>query len=190
MADRRANITSIEALGAFRNNLVVYLERAGQAVDEISEEVSRTRGWLQGEQKMHWVREIKKRQQQYEMAHQAMMSARLSRSGEPTEEHRRNLQVAKDRVKEAEEKLQRVKQWNRHFDSRVEPLAKQLGKLDNLLNGDMQKGVHWLEQAVKFLHEYAEMMPAQLSGNTSNNQPPESETDSDSDTAETSDSNS
>jgi len=177
MADRRANITSIEALDAFRNNLVVYLERAGQAVDEITEEVNRTRGWLQGEQRMFWVREIKRRQQQYEMAHQAMMSARLSRSGEPTEEHRRNLQTAKNRVREAEEKLQRVKQWTRHFDSRVEPLSKQLGKLDNLLSGDMVKGVHYLEQAVKYLAEYAEMMPSQPAGANTNPNPSESDAD-------------
>jgi chromosome segregation ATPase len=187
MADRRANITSIEALEAFRSNLIVYLDRAGQAVDEISDEVSRTRGWLQGEQKMYWSREIKKRAQRYEMAQQALMSARLSRSGEPTEEQRRNVQSAKSAVREAEEKIARLKQWSRHFDSRVEPLAKQLGKLDNLLNGEMQKGVHWLAQASKNLREYAEMMPTPLTGSTPNNQ---TESDSDSDSADSENSDS
>ena len=50
--------------------------------------------------------------------------------------------------------------------------------LDNLLNGDMQKAVHWLAAASKNLREYAELMPAASGGPS--NKPAETESDSES----------
>ena len=54
-------------------------------------------------------------------------------------------------------KLKRIKQWNREFDSRVEPLVKQLEKVNTVLANDMTKAAAYLAQAASTLHAYAEM---------------------------------
>jgi len=49
----QAKVTSTEALDAFRSNLIVFRAKAKKSVDEVTDEVRRTRGWLQLDQKMH-----------------------------------------------------------------------------------------------------------------------------------------
>ena len=48
---------------------------------------------------------------------------------------------AKRSLDEAEAKLRTLKQWNREFDNRVEPLLKQTEKLHTVLANDMVQAV-------------------------------------------------
>ena len=74
-----------------------------------------------------------------------------------------------------------MKQWTRHYDSRVAPLTKQLSKLDNILNGDMEKAVHFLTESIKNLQDYAELRPTNFSGGPEIDRPaPESDSGSES----------
>ncbi len=164
MADPRAHVTSIETLERFRANLLIFLERSKLVIDEVGSETSRTRQWLQGDQRMFWMAELKRRNQALYEAQAQLLSARISALGEATHSHLKAVQRARQSVREAEEKLEAVKQWNRHFDSRVAPLNKQLGKLDNLLNGEMEKAVHFLTESIRHLRDYAEVRPPGAAG--------------------------
>lgn len=155
MAAPRANVTSVESLDRFRASLLVFMERAKLVVDEIGDETNRTRTWLQSDQRMFWVRELKRRNQVLDEAQAQLLSAKISALGEAGHSHQKAVQRARIAVREAEDKLRAVKQWNQNFDSRVTPLTKQLGKLDNLIDGDLQRAVHFLEEAVRNLQEYA-----------------------------------
>jgi hypothetical protein len=48
---QQAKITSVEALDAFRAALIIYLSKARPTLEEVSADVQRTRGWLEGEQR-------------------------------------------------------------------------------------------------------------------------------------------
>jgi hypothetical protein len=159
MADPRAHVTSIDSLDRFRSSLLVFLERAKLTIDEVSDETNRVRMWLQGEQRMYWTRELKRRNNALDEAQAQLLSAKISALGEATHSHQKAVLRAKMAVKEGEEKLRAVKAWSRHYDSRVAPLTKQLGKLDNLLNGDMQKAAHFLNETIRNLEDYAEVLP-------------------------------
>ena len=180
MAAPRANVTSIESLDRFRASLLVFMERAKLVVDEVSDETNRTRRWLQSDQRIYWVRELKRRNQVLDEAQAQLLSAKISALGEAGHAHQKAVQRAKMAVREAEDKLRAVKQWNQHFDSRVAPLTKQLGKLDNLIDGDLQRAAHFLEEAVRNLQEYAEVRrPAggsSSAGSAADTTSPESET--------------
>ena len=65
------------------------------------------------------------------------------------------VQRAKRALDEAEAKLRNVKQWNRVFDNRVDPLVKQMEKLHTVLANDMVKAVAYLTQAIDTLDKYA-----------------------------------
>lgn len=155
----KAKVTSLEALESFRASLIVYLERAKCTLDEISEEVMRTRLWLQDDRREHWQREIRRRAKQLEERQQELFSAELANLREVTEAERHAVMQAKRALNEAQARLAVVKKWNREFDSLVEPLAKEVDKLRDVLVSHMGKAVVYLTQTNKALADYAEIAP-------------------------------
>ena len=160
MADR-AKITSVEALESFQSTLVIYLDRARRSMDEISDEVKRTRTWLASDRHVHWKNEARRRTRQLEMRQQELFSARIGNLAEPTQSHQQAVRRAKRALEEASDKLDQVRRWNREFDQRVEPLARHVDKLRDSLTVDMGKAVVFLKQSIDALHQYAEVHPAQ-----------------------------
>lgn len=171
MADPRAHVTSIDTLERFRSSLVVFLERANLVIDEIGDETNRTRMWLQSDQRLYWNQEIRRRRQRLDEAQAQLLAARISALGEATHAHHQAVRAAHEAVREGEARLQAVVQWSRHFDSRVDPLSKQLSRLDNILNGEMKHAVHYLTEAIRNLQEYAEARPASPSAGAPIDQP-------------------
>ena len=54
MADQQAKVTSLDALEAFRSSAIVFASKARRAVDQASDEVRRTRYWLEGDRRTFW----------------------------------------------------------------------------------------------------------------------------------------
>ena len=159
----KAKVTSLEALESFRAKLIVYLARAKRELDEVSEEVMRTRLWLQDDRREHWQREVRSRAKKLEEKQQELFSAELANLREVAEAERRGVMLAKRALNEAQTRFDVVKKWNRQYDSRVEPLAKEVDKLRDVLVPHMGKAVAYLTQATKTLGEYAEMAPRETS---------------------------
>jgi hypothetical protein len=153
----RANITSVEALESFQNRLIVYLDKARRAMDEISDEVKRTRNWVEGDRHVHWQNELRRRTRLLEMKQQELFSARIGNLAEPTQGHQQAVRRARAAVDEARDKLDVIRRWTREFDNRVEPMARHVDKLRDTLTVDMGKAVHSLKQSIEALHKYAEM---------------------------------
>jgi len=156
----RANVTSVEAIKEFRSHLIVYVTKARPALEEVGAEVLRTRLWLQDTQRPYWEGQIKRRAKILEEAQQALFSARLGNLREATSAETAAVTRAKRSLEEAEGKLRITKLWTRDFDNRVEPLAKQLEKLHNILSIDLTKAIASLSETVKTLDAYSEAPPA------------------------------
>jgi len=152
----RANITSVEALESFQNSLVVYIDKAKRAMDEISDEVKRTRSWVESDRHVHWKNEVRRRTRLLEMKQQELFSARIGNLAEPTQGHQQAVRRARAAVDEAKAKLDAIRRWTREFDNRVEPMARQVDKLRDTLTVDMGKAVLSLKQSIEALHKYAE----------------------------------
>jgi chromosome segregation ATPase len=161
MADK-ARVTSLEALDEFRSSLIVYLSKARPALEEVDDEVMRTRVWVQSNQITHWEHQVRRRALALEQAQQALFSAGISKLRQVSDAERMAVQRAKHALQEAEDKLRRVKQWSREFETRVEPLAKQLDQLRNVLTIDMPKAAAHLAGLIKSLSEYANLAPPPL----------------------------
>ncbi len=154
-----AKVTSIEAIDAFKASLIVYLAKAGCVLDDVSDEVVRTRIWLQSDRQLHWKNQIRQRTRELAQAEQELLTARLS--GMPEAVKARQMTVNKTRLalRAAEERLARVKQWIRQFETQVESRAKVVTHLRHSLAHDMGKAVAFLEGAATSLAAYAEMAP-------------------------------
>ena len=166
MADR-AQVTSVEAIEAFRSALIVYLSKARPTLEEVSADVLRTRLWLETEQRAHWEAQMRRRTKELEQAQAALFSARISNLQDKSSVEQLAFHRAKRALDEAQAKLRVVKQWNREFDNRVEPLVKQTEKLQTVLSNDMVKAIAYLAEAIKTLAAYSEAEPASAPANIS-----------------------
>ncbi len=152
----QAKVTSLDALERFRADLIVFITTAHRCVDEAGDEVRRTRGWLQGEQRMHWEGEARRRKRVLDQAEADLYSARLSGLKDRTIVQEEAVRKAKRAMTEAEDKLRVLKKWNRDFDNLADPLVKRLEGMRYFLDHDMPKALTYLVQAQTTLEAYAE----------------------------------
>ena len=151
-----------ETIEAFRSRLIIYRDKAGRVLDEASEDVLRTRVWLQSDRVTFWEGQIRKRQKELEMRQQELFSAQLSGMRDASFVQQQAVQRARRAVQESEDKLGVVKQWTRQYDQRVEPLGKQVEKLRHNLVHDLGNAIAFLAEVTKTLAEYAEMRQANV----------------------------
>ncbi len=152
-----AHITSVEAVEAFRARLVIYASKARPVLDDVTSEVSRTRRWLEEEQQPHWESQLKRRLRDLEDAQHAVFSARLSNLREVSAAEQMALTRAKRSVDEAQNKLKMIKHWRRQLDSMLEPLVRQLDKLQTVMAHEMPLAIAHLTRILEILAAYHEI---------------------------------
>lgn len=154
-----AKVTSIDTLDAFRANLIVYMAKATRALDDVSEDVGRTKIWLQTDRVLHWKKELRLRCRALDQAQAELMTERLADNREAIQARKIAVRKAKQRVEYAEEKMARVKYWLRHYESAVEAKTKVVHQMRHVLDYDLKKALAYLDGASKALLEYAEIKP-------------------------------
>lgn len=156
MADR-AQITSLEAIEAFRSDLIVYLSKARPALEEVSNEVLRAKQWLQNDQRRHWEGEMKTRAKKLERAQAELFSVSMSKFQEVSAAQQLIVHRCKQAVQEAQEKLAMLKKWDRELDNRSEPLVKQVDQFQSFVATEMPRAIAYLGQVIKTLEAYADV---------------------------------
>ncbi len=154
---QQARVTSLDALQAFRSNLIVYLSQARPALEEVSADVLRTRVWLENDQHLHWENQMRRRAKELEQAQQALFSAKISNLRHENALEQLAVQRARRAVEEADIKLRTLKKWAREYDSRLQPMVKQVEKLQTLFTIDMVKALTYLAEALNTLAAYADI---------------------------------
>lgn len=155
----QAKITSLDALEMFRAHLLVFLTKAGRALDAAADEVRRTREWLQREQRTRWEAEIRVRSRKLAQAEQELFSVKLSGHREALANRQLLVQRARAAVEEAQDKLRAVKQWNVRFDSVATPIVERLGDLRQFVQLDLPNAAALLANLQKTLEAYADGLP-------------------------------
>jgi hypothetical protein len=156
----QAQITSVEAIEAFRSQLVVYLAAMRPALDEITGEVVRTRAWLEDDRKRHWLAEHRMRSRKLEDARQELFTASMSQTSGGTSLQQMIVQRTQRALREAEDKLAVIKKWDRDLDNKTAPLVKQMEQLHGFLTVEMERAVAYLDQALTALAAYQDVAPA------------------------------
>lgn len=159
MADR-AKVISSEAIESFRASLIVYIEKTRAVLDDISDDVTRTRMWLEDEKRSYWQNEIRHRGRDLERKQAALFEARLSLIPRGTIMEQAAVLKAKQSMDEAVNGLEMVRKWIKQYDSRVKPLAKDVDKLRDVLVQHMGRAVIHLTRVLDSLAAYADKAPA------------------------------
>jgi hypothetical protein len=180
--EQRAQVTSVEAIEAFRSCLILFLTKARPTLEEVMNEVIRTRSWLQHDQRVHWEKEVKLKRRDLEQAQAELFSARISKLEEASALQQMAVQRTHRAVQHAEEKLRVLKKWDRELENRSEPLLKLVEQLHGYLSTDMVHATAFLTEMIKTLQAYAEVqvrpptatVPAAAADATDPNQTPTS----------------
>jgi hypothetical protein len=151
---QRAQVTSIEAIEAFRASLIVYLAKARALLEGVDDEKQQTKSWIDHDRRTHWEQECRRRGRQLEEAEQELFSARVSHLRTQSAAQLLAVERAKQALRQAEGKRDLVKRWSREYDNRVDPLAKQLDQLHTFLTTDLAKAVVYLGNVLKALEAY------------------------------------
>lgn len=158
----QAQITSVEALEAFRSDLIVYLGQVQPVLDEVGGEVVRMKFWLQNEQRHFWEGNLRQRQRRLEEAQAELFNAKLSTIQDSTILQQMAVQKAQRAVQEAEQKVAVLKRWERELEAQSNPLLKQISQLQGFLATDLNEAVTYLTQVIKALEAYKEVVPTSL----------------------------
>ena len=155
MSDQ-VKISSIDALEAFRGDLIQYIAKARVALEDMEGDVRRTQTWLDTDRAQHWTGQVKLWMKNLHQAEQELYSANLTNPQASNAFQRMNVLKAKRKLDEAEEKMRVVKKWRQTFENRATPLLRQLDPMFYLVGQQLPKGVFALSESVKALQAYAE----------------------------------
>jgi hypothetical protein len=169
----QVRVTSIDALDALRAALIIFMTKARRSLDDVNDDVRRTRMWIQHDQRFHWEGEVRRRQKVLAQAEQELLSAKLSNLRDNLVIQQNAVRKAKAALEEAENKLRCVKRWNRDFDSAADPLVKRLEGLRQYLDFELPNAISFLVQAQRALDEYTSTpAPAAAPAATPEAEPP------------------
>ncbi len=156
----RAHILSVEAIEAFRANLIVYLHAARPALDEIRGEIIRARLWLETDRQAYWEGQIRRRAQKLQDAEAQLFKIRLSNLSSGQEYAQAMVRRSRESLGEAEGKLQAVRKWIREFDQVFGPGSRQIELLRERMSGGLDESVADLSRIIQLLAGYAGVAPA------------------------------
>jgi len=154
LADQ-AHVSDIERLERFRSSLRVFLEKAGLILNEVGDEVKRTRIWLQSEQKLRLTGEMGRKRKELETMEQELFSARLSNLREGKTGFQKRINQKRREIRELEGKMRAVSAWLRNFDSKVETELRKVDRLRLLFDTEMVGALQYLAEASQNLRSYS-----------------------------------
>jgi hypothetical protein len=155
----QAQITSVEALEAFRADLMVYMSQMQPVIDEVGSEMMRIKFWLENEQRQNLESQTRKRQRRLEEAQAELFNARLSTLQESTILQTMAVQKNQRALQETERKLGLLKKWDRELENLAGPLLKPVDQLRGFLTTEMGKAVAYLNQVIQALEAYKKAAP-------------------------------
>lgn len=155
MSDQ-VNISSIDALEAFRADLIQYISKARVALEDMEGDVRRTQTWLDTDRVQHWGGQMKLWTKNLHQAEQELYSANLTSPQASNAFQKMAVLKARRKLEEAERKILVLKKWRQTFENRATPLLRQLDPMFFLVGQHLPKGVHALGESIKALQAYAE----------------------------------
>ncbi|MGH7977823.1 MAG: hypothetical protein ACREE6_00500 [Limisphaerales bacterium] len=159
-----ANITSVDAIAAFRAALIVFLGKVRPLLEETSGEIIRTRQWVEEDQRRHWENQFRLRWRKLEEARAELFNATLSKLQEASSLHHMAVQRADRAVRECEAKRAMLRKWSRDLGDKTDPLLKQVSQFETFLTADMPRAIAYLDRVIESLEAYADIASAKPEG--------------------------
>jgi hypothetical protein len=156
-----AHVTSIDAVREFKALLILFCDQAKEALMSVEMESRRMLDWVGREQLAYWQRMIRVRQNELAQAKADLFRKKLPgiHGREPDViEEKKAVRLAQMRLEEAEEKVEKCKEWARQLPRSIEEYTAPAHQLAGLVEGDLPVVVANLQKILGSLDAYTELM--------------------------------
>lgn len=160
--DRSAQVTSIDAIRAFRAAISKFDAGARDAVTLITLEVRKALDWLEHDRARYWPEQLRKASEWVVQARNELERCQLTYGSQERPscyEQKKALEKAKRRLRLCEEKVQAVRRWVRTVRAELNEFNGQMARMNNLLETDMVRAGGALERMLRALDQYVETSP-------------------------------
>lgn len=152
-----ADLRSIEVLRDVRAAVCNFTDEAKNALADVEMDIRRTLDWLQNEQRLFWQGEIKRWDQKLQMAKAELARKKMGRflDHKPdTSQEEKALKIAKDRLEDANRKLELLRRVLPDLQHAVEEYRGASQPLASMVDVDLQRAVARLDRMSDALEAY------------------------------------
>lgn len=156
-----AKVKSIEMLRDFRVAFSKFGSEASQALAGVNSEIGRMMDWLTHDQFKYWKSEVRRREDAVGEAKADLSRCLIAKQpgGETPHcsDQKKALEKAKRRLKEAEEKVEKVREWVRVLEQEISEYRGPAQQLSTMLEGQLPTAFALLDRKIEILDSYAEV---------------------------------
>ncbi|CAN5619705.1 hypothetical protein BH23PLA1_BH23PLA1_37240 [soil metagenome] len=164
-----AKVKSIEAIQSFRETLARFGEDAGNALGAVEMEIRRAQDYLQHELPSYWKQQIRRWDQAMAEARSQLHRKNLAKTEgyiPDTTEEKEAWRIARQRLYEAERKVEQVRRWVPQLQHAIAEYHGQSRPLADMATGDLARSLELLDRMIRALEGYVSTPPPRTSGRT------------------------
>ena len=155
------NVRNIDVLRSVREAFILFSEDSKHAMDSMESEVRRCIDWLTHDQRIHWQNEVKRRIEKLSSAKAELNRKQISqKSGVKHDtEQREAIREAKERLEEAQDKVENIHKWLPLVEQAVMEYNGQARPFADLLEFEVERSIELLDRMINALDEYVHIQP-------------------------------
>jgi hypothetical protein len=157
----QAKVEDLEVFRVFRAALVKFAQAAEQALAGADGHISKTRAWLEGEQRRYWEAQARKRAEAVTQARDAVRQKKLFADGSgrkrDASEEEKALKRAEAALAEAVHKIEAVRKALPKLDRENDLYRGGVARLNGALAGDVPKALALLDRLAGRLEAYLQV---------------------------------
>jgi hypothetical protein len=156
--NQSANVTSIEAVHAFRTALVKFEENARESLTTLELEIRRAVNWIEVDRRRYWPVQFKQASEEMAQARNALERCQLKYGSEEAPscyEQKKNYERAKRRLRYCEDQVRKVKQWTQTIRQEVTLFDGQMAKMRLCVDSELPLAIAAIGNLLNALERYA-----------------------------------
>lgn len=171
-----ARITDLEALRTFRPALIKFGEESQAAIMSVGSNAAQVLGSLQRERLPHWKREIRIRSEEAVRANTKLIQQTAGEAPRPSVDARKAYELAKRRVREAEEKHEATRRAIRTLEKEISQYRTAVQNMAGISRASMPAAVGRIDAIMSTLEAYlsTELSPDEAENPATSPPPPQS----------------
>lgn len=167
--NQSANVTSIDAIRAFREALVKFEANARDAVTSLELEIRRAVNWIEVDRRRYWPAQVKQASEGLSQARNALERCQLKYGSEEAPscyEQKKDYERAKRRLRYCEEQVRNVKRWTQVIRHEMTQFNGQMAQMTLCVDSDLPRAIAAIANMLNALERYATTSGAASSGVT------------------------
>lgn len=162
----RVRVSDLQSLSTIRAACIRFGEEAPAALQSGGSDASRTLAWLQREKLPYWKRQIRVRSEEAVRANTKFIQQSSGPSPRPSVDARVEYELAKRRVREAEEKHESTRHWIRTLEREIERYRASIQPMAAIARSLSNEAVAHLDSLLAALEAYTNEQAARPNDNS------------------------